>query len=178
MSLKIEKGYHYFGIWFGDFSPAPITEKMLKTFDKERAEEIRKSGQKETPMADFMAYAYRKDSEPNKWTLAGRVRFHKDDKAFDSEDTKKWFGLELHGGEIACSLKIDDTLETLKTPFPNQNVKFYLIDGDSDKFQKMIMDGEFDFMHTKKIDTSTPEGRAEAERIGIPLDDKTNKPKE
>lgn len=103
---------------------------------------------------DLMGAAWK---EPGgNWILRFRFRTYKDDRVFDSEDTKSWYELRAKDGE-------DKTMEEMQHKFTAilaitgvranvQSLSFIPCKGYGEDFAKICLNPERPYMHTKWLE--------------------------
>ena len=69
---------------------------------------------------DWLGQLYRDIDNPNGWEFLYRFRYHKDDKAFDSDDVKNWYKMKRNGTLESVLETIADVLATIEREFGSQ----------------------------------------------------------
>lgn len=134
MTIEIKKENHYIGILFADIA---------------------------TPAGDILGTAWREPS--GKVVTKLRVRYHVDDKAFDSEDIKRWYeDAKLDAATAEAKLR-EMLTEGIQLGYLTRGC-YIPINGDGDAMAKELMSGDRPWIHTKQL---TPD-EAKAAGLTVP----------
>lgn len=96
--------------------------------------------------------------EPDvKYKLTYRFRYYKDDKAYDSEDTKNWYEGEISGTRAYVVAAIRMVAKTLESKADDKLYEIMNESGDMQEFMRKFADMPFSYVRQEEIeDVPTP----------------------
>lgn len=106
---------------------------------------------------DINGLLWKLDEEPDKWTFQFRFRQYLDSQAFDSNDEKTWYAVEITAGDETTAR--DKAEEAIRLMVEGAGVGFNAeltverleIKGDNDKFAQAVEEQKPSWMHTQQM---------------------------